>query len=304
MPHAHGESGDGMELSWLEDFLALAESGSFSRAAERRNLTQPAFSRRIRALESWTGASLFDRDTRQIRLTLAGERFRPVAEETVRRLMQVREEAREVDSAVSATLRFACTHVLSLTFFPDWLRGREQDSPLGSIRLISESLAVCETLMHEGNAQFLLCHQHPAAMPRLEARSFVSLPQGDDVLIPVRAQNLAASLPGAEDGRLPYLAYSPESGLGRIVSAARAKKDPPVWLEPVFTAHLATAIRAMALAGRGLAWLPLTLIQADLATGRLVRAGSGDWDIPVEIRVYRPRHRLSPTAETFWQGLS
>ncbi|MCB2102451.1 MAG: LysR family transcriptional regulator, partial [Rhodobacterales bacterium] len=37
-----------MELSWLEDFVALAETGSFSRAAERRNLTQPAFSRRIR----------------------------------------------------------------------------------------------------------------------------------------------------------------------------------------------------------------------------------------------------------------
>lgn len=293
-----------MELSWLEDFIALAESGSFSRAAERRNLTQPAFSRRIRSLENWTGAALFDRDARQIRLTLAGERFRPVAEETVRRLMQVREEAREVDSAVSATLRFACTHALSLTFFPDWLRGRERDTPLGSIRLISESLSVCETLMHEGNAQFLLCHQHPAAIPRLEARAFVSLPQGDDVLIPVRAQSLDANLPGLEGGRLPYLSYSPESGLGRIVGAARAKKDQSTWLEPVFTAHLATAIRAMAVAGRGVAWLPLTLIQSDLATGRLVRAGSGDWDIPVEIRVYRPRHRLSPTAEAFWDGLS
>jgi DNA-binding transcriptional LysR family regulator len=299
-----GDEGVRMELSWLEDFLALAESGSFSRAAERRNLTQPAFSRRIRALEAWTGAALFDRDTRQIRLTLAGERFRPVAEETVRRLMQVREEAREVDSAVSATLRFACTHALSLTFFPDWLRCAEQETPMGSIRLISESLAVCESLMHEGNAQFLLCHQHPAAVPRLEARSFVSLPQGDDVLIPVRAQSTDLTLPGSEDARLPYLSYSPESGLGRIVGAARTKKDPPAWLEPVFTAHLATAIRAMALTGRGVAWLPLTLIQADLATGRLVRAGSGDWDIPVEIRVYRPRHRLSPTAEAFWQGLS
>ena len=134
--------------------------------------------------------------------------------------------------------------------------------------------------MHEGNAQFLLCHQHPAAVPRLEARAFISLPQGDDVLIPVRAQSLDAALPGEETGRLPYLAYSPESGLGRIVAAARAKKDPPAWLEPVFTAHLATAIRAMAVAGRGVAWLPLTLIHADLATGRLVRAGGGDWDIP------------------------
>jgi DNA-binding transcriptional LysR family regulator len=59
----------------------------------------------------------------------------------------------------------------------------------------------------------------------------------------------------------------------------------------------------MALAGRGMTWLPLTLIQADLAAGRLVRAGGGEWDIAVEIRVYRPRHRLSAAAEAFWRAL-
>lgn len=293
-----------MELSWLEDFLVLADCGSFSRAAERRHLTQPAFSRRIRALEAWAGGALFDRDTRQVRLTIAGERFRPVAEETVRRLSQAREEVREVEGSVTATLRFACTHALSLTFFPDWLRGVESRAPLGGIRLISESLLRCEELMHEGQAQFLLCHHHPAAAPRLETRSFLSLTQGDDILIPVRAPGTGFELPGSEETRLPYLAYSPESGLGRIVTAARAKKDPPVWLEPVFVAHLASALRAMAIAGRGIAWLPLTLIQADLASGRLIRAGGQDWDVPVEIRVYRPRHRLSPAAETFWSQLT
>ena len=50
-----------MNLTWLEDFLALAASGNFSRAAEERHMTQPAFSRRVRALEEWLGAELFDR---------------------------------------------------------------------------------------------------------------------------------------------------------------------------------------------------------------------------------------------------
>ncbi len=44
-----------MELKWLEDFLSLADSGSFSRSAEQRHVSQPAFSRRIRALEAWPG---------------------------------------------------------------------------------------------------------------------------------------------------------------------------------------------------------------------------------------------------------
>jgi len=52
-----------MDIMWLEDFIKLADEGNFSRAAEARNLTQPAFSRRIRALEDWVGATLVDRDT-------------------------------------------------------------------------------------------------------------------------------------------------------------------------------------------------------------------------------------------------
>ena len=65
-----------MNLFWLEDFLALAATGNFSRAAEERHMTQPAFSRRIRALEEWLGTELFDRSSQPARLTEAGEWFR------------------------------------------------------------------------------------------------------------------------------------------------------------------------------------------------------------------------------------
>jgi Bacterial regulatory helix-turn-helix protein, lysR family len=44
-----------MNLSWLDDFLTLAAIGNFSRAADERHMTQPAFSRRIMALEEWRG---------------------------------------------------------------------------------------------------------------------------------------------------------------------------------------------------------------------------------------------------------
>ena len=57
-----------LNLSWLDDFLALVESGNFSRAAEERHMTQPAFSRRIRALEEWLGTELFDRSSQPARL--------------------------------------------------------------------------------------------------------------------------------------------------------------------------------------------------------------------------------------------
>ena len=58
-----------MDLTWLEDFVALAEVRNFSRAAERRHVTQPAFSRRIRSLEDWVGVPLFERTPTGVRLT-------------------------------------------------------------------------------------------------------------------------------------------------------------------------------------------------------------------------------------------
>ncbi len=68
-----------MELKWLEDFLCLAKSTSFSAAAEERNITQSAFSRRIKALEEWLGAPLIDRSSYRVNITDAGLRFWPFA---------------------------------------------------------------------------------------------------------------------------------------------------------------------------------------------------------------------------------
>ena len=52
-----------METKWLEDFVSLAETRSFSRSAHLRHVTQPAFSRRIQALEAWAGIDLVDRSS-------------------------------------------------------------------------------------------------------------------------------------------------------------------------------------------------------------------------------------------------
>jgi len=296
-----------MELAWLEDFLALVDCGNFSRAAERRHVTQPAFSRRVRALEAWVGAALFDRRTHAVALTPAGERFRPVAEEALRRLYLGREEVREAARASVDTLRFASTHALSLTFFPKWLRGLESRIPGGAaLRLMVDNMAACERLMLLGQAQFLLCHHHPSATTALEPDQFCSVHLGDDVLIPVSApaqdgkSRPRHELPGAAEVPVPHLAYSPESGMGRIVAAVRSVEGRPAWLEPAFTSHVAMVLAMMARDGRGVAWSPKSLILDDLATGRLVRAGPEVWDIPIEIRLFRPRTSQSPAAEKFW----
>jgi LysR family transcriptional regulator, hypochlorite-specific transcription factor HypT len=293
-----------MDVAWLEDFLALVDAGNFNRASEARHCTQPAFSRRIRALEDWVGATLFNRDTHRVDLTEAGERFRLFAEEVLRRLRQGRDEARQAHAVAASTLKIAATHVLSTGFFPNWLYELEKRGKLGNIQLVSESMLACELIMQKGGAQFLLCHSHLAAPKALSASQFVSLAVGADRLVPVTAPTgdgkASFQLPGSALKPLPFLCYSGESGLGLIVELERRGEGWACSLETVFTSHLATLLRRMALAGRGIAWLPYSLIGEDIERGELVSAGGADWAIAVEVRLFRPRARLSLPAESFW----
>lgn len=109
-----------MEVNWLKDFLAVASTGNFSRAAETRNVTQPAFSRRLKALEMWIGVPLLDRSSYPITLTPAGARFLPVAERVVRDLHAGRDDVRLASTVGETTLKFAMPHSLAVGFFPKW----------------------------------------------------------------------------------------------------------------------------------------------------------------------------------------
>jgi DNA-binding transcriptional LysR family regulator len=291
---------NGMDTDWLEDFLALVECGGFSRAADRRAVSQPSFSRRIRSLEDWVGAVLVDRSSHTMRLTPAGERFRVVAEEALRRLQFGREEARATAKASSETLRFASTHVLSLTFFPAWLRRLEAEEPTSvTVELTADNMAACERLMIDGRAQFLLCHHHEAASTRLGA-DFRSIQLGEDVLLPVKSPDLAVEGDLAD---APQLCFTADSGMGRILSAAWRAEGRPEPSQPIFTSHLASVLTVMAKEGRGIAWTALSLVEEDFASGKLVRAAPAEQDVPIEIRLWRPRARQAPAAEQLWSRL-
>jgi DNA-binding transcriptional LysR family regulator len=292
-----------MNLSWLEDFQALAESGNFSRAAEQRHMTQPAFGRRIKALEEWLGTPLFDRSGHPVTLTEAGQWLRGTAQQVLERTARLPEEARAIADGSASTLRFAATHALSLSFLPAWLRSLEARTAVGPIQLISDVAAHCEAQLQHGRVQFLLCHAHDQAPSALEPADFVSCEVGRDELLPVSSADGAGRARHGLDGaasRVPMLAYSAESGLGRVLRALHGAALEAAGTEVVFTAHLATVLRSLALESRGVAFLPASLVQDDLASGRLALAGGTHWRIPLSIRLFRRRTALAPVAEQFW----
>jgi LysR family transcriptional regulator, hypochlorite-specific transcription factor HypT len=296
-----------MDLAWIEDFLKLAEEGNFSRAAEARNLSQPAFSRRIKGLEEWVGVTLIDRETHRIVLTEAGAAFRVVTEDVLRRLALGRDEAREIGASQTRMIRFAATQALAVTFFPTWLHSFEEQEEFGTISLIADTMAACERLMLEGRADFLLCHEHPAAPNRLDEGLFRSLPVGEDRLVPVCVADdgqARFALPGDPTAPLPYLAFDERSGMGRILDAAGVIAGGHAALRTVFRSHLASGLLHMARNGMGVAWAPFSLCRGDLEAGSLVRAGDAYWEVPVEIRLFRPKARRNAIVEGFWRRVS
>ncbi len=294
-----------MNLSWVDDFNALAATGNFSRAAEERHMTQPAFSRRIRALEEWLGAELFDRSSQPARVTEVGEWFRVAAQDLQAQVAGLPGEARAVAEANSSTLRFASTHALSFTFLPHWLRALEAHATMGPIQLVSDVQQKCEGLLAQSEVHFMLAHAHSGVRGKLDEANFPSLLVGRDQLVPVSApdeqgQPLHSLEGGNASTNIHLLGYSQVSGLGRILRTLKGPAIERLHHQYTLTAHLASVLRTMALDGRGMAWLPRLLVGDDLERGRLIVAASSAWHVDLDIRLYRNRAQAGEAREAFW----
>lgn len=300
-----------MELDWLRDFAALAEHGNFSRAADVRHITQPAFSRRVRALEDWIGTPLFVRGAQGATLTAAGEAFRPLAFDLVREIEHARRATLAVAARRSDALAIAATHALSFTFFPAWISRNVDLETFGKLNLISDTLDACEQAMSSGEVHFLLCHWHERMRLKLDQERHASIPVGGDTLVAVSAPDTRGiplwPLPATGSRPTRLLSYSPASGLGRILASLSPLQEAdirPVATEVVFSSHLAAALLAMARDGQGAAWLPTSLIGEDLACGRLVRAGAVATDILLDIRLIRSPVCRNRVADALWERLA
>jgi LysR family transcriptional regulator, hypochlorite-specific transcription factor HypT len=271
-------------------------------------VSQPAFSRRIRALEDRIGTALFVRRTQGAALTPSGEHFQPLAEGLLRTLDRARRETQSVGERRSSSLAFAATHALSFTFFPGWIRRHARLDAVGTVNLISDSMAACEQTMLSGEVHFLLCHHHGAEPAHLDPERFASVKLGSNRLVAVCVPDASGApawpIPGAGATITCVLGYSEASRLGRIIAAHQAGIPATAGADTGFTSHLATTLMTMARDGQGAAWLPLTLAAEDLQSGRLVRAGPDSLDIGIEIRMFRSPDCRNHASDRLWESLT
>jgi len=301
-----------METRWLDDFIALAHTRHFSRAADERNITQPTLSRRIKMLEEEMGVTLIDRNTLPLGLTPAGEIFLASAQQIARLAKDTRAQCREIKKQEENRLRFATTQTLYLMFYRNWLQpaadkhGVEVELDLSSTTWAASDFVSALT---QGQCDLLLCYWHPQItfIEALDDPRFEYQIVCEEVLVPVSAvddqQEPVFKLPGQKRQPLPYISYHPSSFLRPLIDQALSNGLEPPHLTTVNENMLSVSVKAMIKEGFGIGWLPSRLINESVNYGQLAIAGDDRWHIPLQIRLYRLRDNHRSQLDTFWAGL-
>jgi DNA-binding transcriptional LysR family regulator len=282
-----------MDFAHLRTFAGIVDAGGFARAAARLNLSQPALSRQIRALEAKLGVPLFDRLGRRVQLTAEGEDLLP----RVRRLLtdaeSVGERARSLTRGQTGVLRVGATPQATETLLAGFLPRYRRQHPGVEVHLVEDGGIRLGSRLERGDVHLSLL---PAGDARFSARLLAPL-YVVVVRLPSRGAGRESTLEIDALADEPLLLLRRDFASREWFDAACqiAHLRPRVLLE----SGAPLTLVALALAGYGVAVLPsnVRIPPRRLRVTPLVQRGTpiGRW-LSV---AWDPRRFLSPYAEQF-----
>ena len=298
-----------MELEWLQDFVSLANTGSFSKSADQRHISQSAFSRRIQALENWLGTPLVNRHTHPVSLTDAGSQLIQSANQVIRTIYKTREDFGNAEAGSHRTLKIGVANHLSIHFLPFWLKKvlpELGDRKFQFVTGLKAGLGFVELLKVQ-ELDFLLAYAGSVNREDHDAGLFESTVLGDDVLLPVcRTSFMVKQLyefPATAEHPLPYIGYMPGSALSNLINMLTTGLESPVHLNTIMQTGTAETIKALVLSGFGLSWIPQFAISEELSNGALTVLGDERHRIPFDIELFRCTANTNPDVLMTWRKL-
>jgi LysR family hydrogen peroxide-inducible transcriptional activator len=171
-----------MELHQLRYFCAVAETGSFSRAAEQSHVAQPSLSQQILKLEDELGARLFDRLGRSIRLTDVGKTFLPRARAVLRELEAAKGDVVERKDSVGGAICVGVIPTVAPYFLPPHLTFLTREFPQARLTVVEEITPVLLERLRAGTVDVAILalpirgHEFDA-FPLLTERLYAALPK-------------------------------------------------------------------------------------------------------------------------------
>lgn len=260
-----------MRLEWLEDILAVADTGSFTEAAERRHLTPSAFSRRVQQIETHLGVELFDRTRKPIQLKPTTDENKSEIARLVGSLRQLSNDLQRASRLSGNRVVIASQHALTAALTPRILRVLQSRNGELYVRLRSANLDDCYSLLLSRQADLAFLYDLPDNRLGQTADFIRSMRIGDDRLIPVFSAADKDRLNARyAKGELPVIAYPNDVFLGQVMDRTilprvRSQVD----VIPRVETALTLAAQEFAAAGIGVAWVPRSLASNDVKAGRL-----------------------------------
>jgi LysR family transcriptional regulator, hypochlorite-specific transcription factor HypT len=301
-----------LEIAWLEDFLELDAKRSFSQAAEVRCVSQPAFSRRIQALEEWFGATLIDRAMSPITLTPMGKNFRLFAMQVLKQTQDTKQYFRAQKTGAGSVVRFAVAHTLVTSFFPSWYHSIKdlllQAGANGRVSAHVNATNVMEgaKALQDREADFFVSFHHDQVTNFLPPDRFASVLLANDEFAPFSATvdgKPLFSFDSMESVSVPYLTYAPGTFFSQLADMIQFQSNVAPSLDKVFQTQMADAIKAMVLAGHGVGWLPLGCVTSEVSQGRIQSIGGPKMQVGLEVRIYRSTALQSPVIDSLWDQI-
>ncbi len=294
-----------MELKWIEDYIALVKHGSFSKAAEARFVTQPAFSRRIRSLENWLGVSLVNRSKYPSSFTEAGTEFIKQAEAMKNQIYSSRDHLKALENS-QTSIKFLSQHSLAVSFLPSWLQDIEPVIDNTLLKVSAANLHDSVESFIAGSADFLLCFSSHDISRDLDRTDIESINVGADRLIPVTGvrRNGHPIYSATQKEPLRLLHYPRESFFGQLfIRQCLPQLEVAMQLHRVCENALAEGLKALVGQGYGVAWLPQCMVEKELKEGSMMILEIPQASADLQIKLYRFKDSASHTADVFWNYL-
>ncbi|CCW30571.1 putative LysR-family transcriptional regulator [Xenorhabdus nematophila F1] len=284
-----------IELKWLYDAVMLEELRSFTLAAERRNISQSSFSRRIQALENAVGFEIFDRSASPLQLSLQGRGFIVYARNL---LGDIEYQIGKIKGGKTSKHRIniAAAHSLSISLLPELISGfSDKMDKVFNIESINVDEAVKN--LKKGKSDFILSFFNDELITSpflhhkvLDARLYLVSGCSSD----------GKPLYRLEETPLPLMKYTDESYMGRQVNQLLEKnfKDK---FHYFCLSSMSELLKRMVLDGHGVGWMPDYSIREELRQQKLSLLEPEKTSIKMGVFIYRTHSRLNPTSERFWQ---
>lgn len=295
-----------MRLEWLKDVLTVAETGSFTEAAQRRNLTQSAFSRRIQLIEDYVGVELFDRTKKPIQLRPTTADQRNQVAQIAGMLEQLVDDLRRGDRMSGNRVVVASQHSLTTSLMPNLLKALHQDQPNLHVRLRSANLDECMALLLSRQADVSITYQMIGDEAATDEAYLEVANLGVEKLVPVFAtpqlRNLRVEI---AKGELPTITYPGDVFFGQVINRL-VLPTIDERLQIVSRAETALTLAALELAkvGLGVAWLPIALVAEPLRDGKLTDLSSELGTAEIEIVASRLKGAKSLSETMMWDRLA